>query len=76
MKTIYYLPADVAQLDVLSLNQNIPTLPWITGIEENDMLCIEAPLNDAEVAQLAAYMPSVVKGVKPGTRCGSPTGGK
>lgn len=74
MKTIYYEQTDIAELSVLSQNGTIPNLPWNIGIESEGFLSLEAVLDNAEVAQLAAYMPSVIKGVKPGTRCGSPTG--
>jgi len=76
MKTVYYEAVDIALLTQHTVDGVLPQINWANGIPENDMLCIEQPLNVVEVAQLAQHMPSLIKGVKPGTRCGSPTAGK
>jgi len=76
MKTVYYEAENIALLTQHSVDGLLPQINWANGQPDNDMLSIEQVLNVVEVAQLALHMPSLIKGVKPGTRCGSPTAGK
>lgn len=73
MKTIYYNLADVPVLDQKSIQGVLPQIAWSSGEADGEMYSIEASLSAPQVAQLAAHMPSLIKGVKPGTRHGSPT---
>lgn len=73
MKTIYYNTADVPVLEQLGIQGTIPVIPWASGQADGEMYSVEAILSPPQVAQLAAQMPSLIKGIKPGTRHGSPT---
>lgn len=73
MKTIYFYPQDIPLLEQLGIQGEIPVIPWASGIQDGVMHSVEHVLSDPEIAQLAAKMPTIVKGIKPGTRGGSPT---
>lgn len=73
MKTIYFRIQDVPLLEQLGIQGEIPVIPWATAVPDGVMYSVEHVLSDPEVAQLAAKMPTIVKGIKPGTRGGSPT---
>ncbi len=73
MKTIYYLTQDVPMLTQLGIQNQIPQIPWNEGEPDGVMMSVEFVLNDPQIAQLCQFMPTLVKGIKPGTRHGSPT---